>query len=112
MAKLAEAKIFNVVATFGAHLDEHQIPRLEQITKETGINRFHFWYDRDSAGLEGLSKAVELIAVQPRIEMEIFDWDQHFPSPVRGSVTIPESIGDVGDFSVEQLLWLRQKKII
>ena len=112
VAKLAESGIFNVVATFGAHLDEYQIPRLELLAAETGIDRFLLWYDRDPAGRDGLAKAIELLSAHPRVEINAFDWSQHFPSPARGPVTIPERIGDVCDFSVEQLRWLRQQRII
>ncbi len=112
VAKLAEAKIFNVVATFGSHLDEYQIPRLEQLATQAGIHRFRLWYDRDPAGRDGHAKAIELTATHPRIELETFDWNLSFPSPDRGAIPIPETLGDVCDFSVEQLRWLRQNGII
>ena len=43
---------------------------------------------------------------------EGFDWEASFPSPVRGQVTIPETLADPGEFSGEQLRWLRGSKIL
>jgi 5S rRNA maturation endonuclease (ribonuclease M5) len=112
VAKLVEAGIRNTVATFGAHLAEEQILRLKQIADRGGVREFLFWYDRDRAGKEGQEKAVEALEGEETIMAKAFDWEMSFPSPARGNVNIPERIGDVCEFSVDQLQWLRAKKII
>ena len=50
-------KFLNVVATFGAHLYENQLPRLKLIAQTLGVNAFLVWYDRGSAGVEGQKKS-------------------------------------------------------
>jgi 5S rRNA maturation endonuclease (ribonuclease M5) len=112
VAKLVEAGIRNTVATFGAHLAEAQIQRLELIADRTGVQEFLFWYDRDQAGKEGQKKALEVLKDAGKITAKAFEWDMAFPSPARGKVKIPEEIGDVCEFSVEQLRWLRDKEVI
>ena len=112
VAKLVEAGIKNAVATFGWSLAEEQIRKLELIAEQTGVNTFLFWYDRDRAGARGHEKARELLSGSDQILSTVFDWEMGFPSPARGVVKIPGNIGDVGEFSVEQLRWLRDKKII
>ena len=63
VAKLVEAGIFNVVASFGAGLGVDQIPRVQMITKHLGVDRFLVWYDRDQnlAGAKGQSEALKLL---------------------------------------------------
>ncbi len=58
MAKLYEAGIRNVVATFGAHVSSEQIELLDLISEMTGGDRFLFFYDRDQAGMAGTEKAL------------------------------------------------------
>jgi hypothetical protein len=41
-----------------------------------------------------------------------FNWETAFPSPARGLVTIPETLTDPGEFSGEQLRWLREQGVI
>jgi len=97
VAKLVEAGITNVVATFGAHLDENQLPRLRLIADTLGINRFMIWYDRDKAGIEGQASALR--AVQDYgLEGVGFDWGVRVSS-VQGLTTAK----DACDFSVDQL---------
>lgn len=112
VAKLVEAGIKNAVATFGWSLSEEQIPKLRLISERTGVNTFLFCFDRDTAGLRGLEKAREMLKDVDTILSSEFDWEMSFPSPVRGNVKIPEEIGDMCEFSVEQLRWLRDKGLI
>jgi hypothetical protein len=112
VAKLVEAGIRNAVATFGAHLAEEQVERLKQIADRIGVRAFLFWYDRDRAGKEGQEKALDAVLESETITGKAFDWGLSFPSPARGDVKIPEEIGDVCEFSVEQLRWMRTKEII
>jgi len=111
VAKLVEAGIKNVIATFGSYLAEEQIPRLKLIKEMLGDVSFLVWYDHDKAGSEGQEKALELLKTQ-ELSASGFDWDISFPSAKRGSVKIPASIKDACEFSVEQLKWLRENKII
>lgn len=111
VAKLIEADIKNVIATFGSHLCEEQLPRLELIKERLGDIEFFFWYDRDHAGREGQEKALELLSAKG-FKCGGFDWDISFRDRKRGEVKIPDSLQDACDLSVEQLFWLRDKKII
>ncbi len=111
VAKLIEAGIFNVVASFGAHLDKDQIPRLELIADQLKVDKFLVWYDRDKAGNEGQEKAIKLLQ-DAGFEGMGFDWDVEFNSEKRGAVSITESVKDVCDFSVEQLGWLDTAPLI
>ncbi len=112
VAKLIEAGIYNTVASFGAHFSEEQVERLRLIKEHLGVNRIRFWYDRDTAGSEGEVKAVAQINETHAFKADQFDWDMAFPSTVRGPVKIPANIEDVCDFTLEQLVWLREKKYI
>ena len=131
VAKLYEAGIRNVVATFGAHLAVPQVRRLRQIAESTGTERFLFFYDRDAAGQRGAEKALaafsgDTAAVRragsgyPPWVMELtkplratlFDWEQTWSSHFRTDVGIPNEVTDPCDLSVEQLRWLRGEGIL
>lgn len=112
VAKLVEAGILNVGATFGAHLDQDQLPRLRQIADTTGVRSFRVWYDRDQAGTRGQRQAIERINAAGDVSADGFDWNVAFPSPTRGYVQIPDTLNDPGEFSVEQLRFLRQRSCI
>ena len=112
VAKLVEAGIHNVVATFGANFSEQQGEQLEFIRKQTGINHFLFWYDRDKAGAEGQKKALEILENHPSLRTSVFDWTMEFSSDVRPRIPIPASLTDVCEFSVEQLRWLGDEGVI
>lgn len=111
VAKLIEAGIRNTVATFGAHLAETQLARLDLIGRHLGVRKVLLAYDRDRAGRDGDGRARELLQ-QAGFEVAGFDWNMTFPSPRRGEVRIPPDITDVGKFSVEQLQWLRGRGAI
>lgn len=106
VAKLYETGIPNVVATFGAHISEEQIPRFKMIADHLGISHFRFLYDRDKAGEEGKLRGIETLN-KAGFEADSFAWDQTFPSPSRGQINLPDNIQDVCDFRVDQLRWLR-----
>lgn len=112
VAKLVEAGIRNVGATFGAHLDEDQLPRLREVAATTGVSRFRVWYDRDPAGKAGQEKALALLNASGDLTGEGFDWEVAFPSPTRGSVKIPETYTDPGEFTVQQLSFLKERGIL
>lgn len=112
IAALAEAGILNGGATFGAHLAEEQLPRLKEAAGATGISRFRVWYDRDPAGRAGQDQALVLINGSGGLTADGFDWEAAFPSPVRGPVQIPDTLTDPGEFSGEQLRWLREQGVI
>lgn len=76
------------------------------------MDTFLFWYDRDRAGKEGQEKVLEDLEGSQMITAKTFDWNMTFPSPTRGEVKIPENIGDVCEFSIEQLQWLRNRNTI
>jgi hypothetical protein len=110
VAKLCAAGIRNVVATFGAHLSEEQLPLFDRLADQLGIERFLVFYDRDQAGADpekqGFEQASEVLLGRG-YEVQAFDWTKSFPTPRRGEVKIPATIGDPGDFTAEQLAWLR-----
>jgi hypothetical protein len=109
VAKLVEAGILNVGATFGAHLDADQLPRLQEIATTTGVNHFRVWFDRDPSGAAGQAKAVALLQASGGLTATGFDWAVSFPSPARGRVPIPATVTDPGECSEEQLRFLRRK---
>ena len=112
VAKLVEAGILNAGACFGAHLDEKQLPRLADIAASTGVTHVRLWFDRDAAGQRGQAQALALINGSGVLTASGFDWQVAFPSPVRGSVSLPEDLKDPGDFSPEQLQFLRAQRLI
>ena len=129
VAKLYAAGIRNVVATFGAHLSAAQLRRLDLISEIHGVDHFIFFFDRDRAGRTGMEKALQVFTGAFRTIRELgypawvsdlvdglyayaFDWDQTFESTSRGSLTIPATITDPCEFSVEQLQWLRTQALI
>ena len=113
VAKLAAAGIHNVVATFGSHLSPGQLRRLDLIDELIGVNRFRFFYDRDSAGRDGAGAAIATVVSSGlRLRADAFDWSQAWSSPRRGEVSIPSEITDPAEFSVLQLRWLREQALI
>lgn len=118
VAKLIEAGIYNVVSTFGAHLDDDQLPRFRLLADRLGDVEFLVWYDRDKAGNDGMfgnesedrKGAVSLLA-ETGFKAAGFDWKAVFYNSAR-SIGLPESIKDACDMSVEQLQWLRKKGVI
>ena len=104
------AGLWNVVATFGAHLSKEQVRHLDLLSELMGFDRFLVWFDRDQDGTSphglGAVQAAEMIA-RRGYEVEVFDWNRHFSSPQRPAIPIPEGITDPAEFSVEQLRWLR-----
>jgi DNA primase len=97
VAKLVEAGIRNAVATFGAHLDDNQLPRLRLISEALGVDRFLVWYDRDKAGIEGQAAALRTLQTAG-FEGLGFDWGVRLSS-VQGLTAAK----DACDFSVDQL---------
>lgn len=110
VAKLIEAGIYNVVATFGADLSECQLPRLELIVQRTGIRKFIVWYDNDKnfKGQTAQLKAIELLKIK-NYEAEGFDWKQTFG---KNQKRIPENLNDPCAFSIKQLQWLQSQGLI
>jgi hypothetical protein len=74
--------------------------------------RNRLWYDRDKAGDRGQKQAVDRINETGDLTAEGFDWNVTFPSPTRGRVQIPETIGDPGEFSEKQLNYLRKSQML
>lgn len=112
VAKLLAAGIRNVVAPFGSSLSEAQLQRLRFISKHLDVQRFLVWFDRDQAGQAGTQAAVDAINAVEGLSAQPFDWQQTWTTAQRGTVGIPETIGDPCDFSVEQLQWLRQQGVL
>jgi len=102
-----------VVASFGARLGMDQMPRIKMIAEHLGVEQFLIFYDRDKnlAGSKGQVEALRLLEAHGFQAMG-FDWKHKFFSRSRGKVGIPEHIGDVCDFSVEALGWLRGKGVV
>lgn len=103
VAKCVEARIKNVVGTFGARLSEEQAVKLKDILSHAGGSRIAVFYDRDQAGQKAGLDALALLS-EYCIEATAFDWSQSWKGK-----TVPEDIQDPCDFSVEQLGWLRRK---
>jgi len=107
VAKCVEAGIKNVVATFGARLSDAQAAKLADLSSE----RVLVFYDRDQAGqkasVDALAKLQDL-----GINASAFDWEQQFESSKQKHKSISDDIQDPCDFSVQQLLWLRDQDLI
>jgi len=104
LAKLIEANILNVVATFGSHLDPGQLPRFQLLAKELGITHFNLFYDRDLAGTIGKTKAQHVLENTGDYTTSSFNWNQTFPN----GKTIPIALTDPCALSTRQLRWLRK----
>src|SRR5207237_5762282 len=61
VAKLVEAGIYNVVATFGAHISDDQARKIKLLAERLGVKETVVWYDKDKAGREGTLKALDLL---------------------------------------------------
>lgn len=112
VARLIEAGLLNVVATFGAHLSDPQVERLRQLARRLGVNRFRFWYDRDRAGQAGQEQALARLQEAPDLVADGFVWETELPAPAGRRVRIPAAITDPAECSVKQLQWLRKQKVI
>jgi len=111
VAKLWAAGVKNVVATFGSHLVDAQLPRFRLLSEELGIECFRIFFDRDQDGTTpnryGAKSAVDILK-REGYEADLFAWNHRYRHTRRGSVEIPEDIKDPCEFSVEQLQWLRR----
>jgi 5S rRNA maturation endonuclease (ribonuclease M5) len=112
VAKLVEAGIYNVVATFGAHLSEEQARRVKLIAERLGVQETILWYDKDTAGREGAKKALDLLKATA-CEASAF-WGTRDSRAARSSHVskLPPLVKDPCDFSVEQLRDLREKGVV
>ncbi|MEL6688319.1 MAG: toprim domain-containing protein, partial [Pseudomonadota bacterium] len=111
VAKAYESGLRNVVASFGANLSNRQAELLESICHQRGASSILVAYDRDKSGRDGIEKArakLESLGVPTHV----FDWDIRLSINDGRRVSIPRSIGDIADFSVDQLKWLRRKRLI
>lgn len=109
-AKVIEAGLFNVVATFGAYLAQDQLPKLQLLADHLRVKEFIVFYDRDRAGKEGQLNAISLLQ-NAGFAASGFDWDRQFSNGQRVA-SLPASIKDPCDFSVQQLLFLRKEGVI
>ncbi|MGB0439252.1 MAG: toprim domain-containing protein [Paracoccaceae bacterium] len=115
VAKAVEAGLRNVVGAFGAALSDHQVAALHAIAAAQGASVVRIVFDRDDAGRQGAAKAAaKLRQAQSRTGLtpQVFDWDAPIGRTARGEVKIPSTTGDLADFSVKQLTWLRQRGIL
>jgi 5S rRNA maturation endonuclease (ribonuclease M5) len=112
VAKLIEAGIYNVVATFGAHLSEEQARRVKLIAERLGVKETTIWYDKDTAGRDGAKKALDLLKAN-ECEASTF-WGTRNSRAAKSShvAKLPPLAKDPCDFSVEQLRDLREKGVV
>lgn len=108
VAKAVEAGLRNVVGSFGATLSGPQAMKLKAMTAHFGIDRVLIVYDRDEPGKRGALKAQSLLK-DLGLKCVIFDWDAPIARTRSGPAHIPDMIGDLADFSAQQLHWLRQR---
>lgn len=111
VASCIEAGVKNVVASFGTQVSDAQIAKLHTLKEVLQIPRILVWYDRDETGQSAQQQLVEAL-VADGIPAQGFDWRQTFSSSARKSVVLPDTLADPGDFSAQQLRWLRQNKVI
>lgn len=111
VAKAVEAGLRNVVGSLGASLSEIQASKLIDMAQAFGATTIHIVYDRDEAGRDGATKAVDRLQAVD-LKAEVFDWDAPVGRNRSGDVRIPETVNDLGDFSSEQIQWLRQRGLL
>lgn len=111
VAKLVEAGCRNVGALMGTHISLEQIERLTWICSKIGPPRIVLFLDRDQAGRDAARKAEEQLR-RHDFEVSVFDWDRNMSWNGQVPESIPDSIQDPGDMSVEQLQSLRNQGII
>ena len=104
VAKLIEAGVRNVVATFGAHVSEAQLLKITALTQQFPIQQCFLWFDRDAAGQAGMETALQAFQAQ-RIASQAFSWNQLLGVAEQQKM-IPSNITDVCDFTIPQLQWL------
>jgi DNA primase len=108
VAACIEAGIRNVAASFGTQVSAEQIEKLHSLKEVLQVKLVLVWYDRDKAGQSAQSKLITQLEAEG-IPAQGFDWQQTFTSPVRGDVPLPETVTDPGEFSTQQINWLRSK---
>ncbi len=111
VAKAVEAGLRNVVGSLGASLSEIQASKLADMAQAFGATTIHIVYDRDEAGRDGATKAADRLQAAG-LNARIFDWDAPVGRSSSGDVRIPETVNDLGDFSTEQIQWLRQRGLL
>lgn len=106
-AKMIQAGLLNVCATFGAYMDQDQLPRFKLLAERLPVKEFLVFYDRDRAGIDGQLKA-SLLMETNLMAARGFDWNRTFTNGQR-VVSLPPSINDPCEFSIEQLRFLRKE---
>ena len=76
-----------------------------------GAETIRIAYDRDDADRDGAAKAVERLQAAG-LTAQVFDWDAPVGRNRFGDVLIPKTVRDLGDFSTEQINWLRQRGLM
>ena len=109
VAKCVEAGLKNILSPFGAELSDAQLSKLQALSARLDDPEFLLFFDRDRAGSEGQQRAVAALKAFG-LKAQEFDWEQSFPTPGRGPISIPAHITDPAEFSCQQLSWLREKK--
>jgi DNA primase len=111
VAKAYEAGLRNVVGSFGASLSKTQASKLATMVKDLGANSVLIAFDRDKAGQDGAIRAERRLS-NLGINTRIFDWDASVGQSSTGPVYLPPEISDLGEFSTEQIAWLRQRRLL
>lgn len=111
VAKAVEAGLRNIVSSFGASLSQIQANKLAEMVQAFGATTIQIVYDRDEAGRDGAAKAAERLQ-SVGLKAKIFDWNAPVGRNRSGEVLIPETVNDLGDFSSEQIQWLRQRGLL
>jgi len=100
VAKLIQAGCRNAVALMGCTISEKQIERLLWIQTCVQFDHIRLLLDRDPAGQRGLLQVREQLTSRG-LSVSVFDWS-----------TVPQSIKDPADMSVDQLRTLRRHGIL
>jgi len=111
VAKAYEAGLRNVVVCFGSSLSEIQAKKLKMMCELCGCGKVALVFDRDNAGKKGAERASRLLA-EYNLKADTFNWGQEFQNAISPKVSIPNNIKDLGEFSANQLQWLRRNQKI
>lgn len=112
VAKLVEAKIYNAVATFGAHLSDEQVSRIKLAMDRLGIKEVVLWYDKDKAGKDGAAKAIELLQQHGIAASVVWGKRDSRLSQATDAPKLPPLSKDPCDLSVDELQALRAGQVI
>jgi len=110
-AKLVAAGCRNVGALMGSSISEQQVERLVWMQRRLRPPYIRLFLDRDAAGQEACRKLQKCLE-DHNLAVTVFGWNLKVSLDGKPAGTIPESIQDPADMSVDQLRELRRQQML